>query len=239
MNVQTPSLTPTIDPTQIDRLFDIRGQRVFVPGGYGAIGEAIALSMGRMGATVVIAGPRLEKAQALASRVGELGGAAHGVRLDAGSVESIAEATAQAITLMGGVDVLVNCVGIQREQPLLPGLPQPWYLLASVLAKGMTIIENAAKEPHIVDVANFLNSMGADVKGAGTDVIKIRGVSFLRGTTYSIIPDQIEAGMVYVNVVLADSPELPFGGVKRSGTSRELGLLAADEFVNKKLIRVG
>ena len=67
-------------------------------------------------------------------------------------------------------------------------------MLAAVRAKGMTVIENAAKEPHIVDLANFLNSMGADVRGAGTDVIKIRGVDYLRGANYSIIPDQIEAG---------------------------------------------
>lgn len=67
-------------------------------------------------------------------------------------------------------------------------------MLAASKAKGQTIIENAAKEPHIVDLANFLNSMGADIRGAGTDVIKIRGVQYLHGVTYSIIPDQIEAG---------------------------------------------
>ena len=67
-------------------------------------------------------------------------------------------------------------------------------MLAATLANGKTIIENAAKEPHVVDVANFLNSMGANIKGAGTDVIRIRGVERLHGTTYSIIPDQIEAG---------------------------------------------
>ncbi len=67
-------------------------------------------------------------------------------------------------------------------------------MLAAVRAKGTTIIENAAKEPHIVDLANFLNSMGADIRGAGTDVIKILGVDHLSGTAYSIIPDQIEAG---------------------------------------------
>lgn len=67
-------------------------------------------------------------------------------------------------------------------------------ILAAVKAKGLTVIENAAREPHIVDLANFLNSMGADIMGAGTDVIKIHGVSRLRGTTYSIVPDQIEAG---------------------------------------------
>lgn len=67
-------------------------------------------------------------------------------------------------------------------------------MLAACMAEGNTILENAAKEPHIVDVANFLNSMGANIKGAGTDVIRIKGVKRLRGTTYSIIPDQIEAG---------------------------------------------
>ncbi len=67
-------------------------------------------------------------------------------------------------------------------------------MLAAVKARGTTVIENAAKEPHIVDLANFLNSIGADVRGAGTDVIKIRGVEHLYGTTYGIIPDQIEAG---------------------------------------------
>lgn len=67
-------------------------------------------------------------------------------------------------------------------------------MLAAVKARGITIIENAAKEPHIVDLANFLNSMGADIRGAGTDVIKICGVTHLHGTEYSIIPDQIEAG---------------------------------------------
>lgn len=67
-------------------------------------------------------------------------------------------------------------------------------MLAASLAEGTTVIENAAKEPHIVDVANFLNSMGANIKGAGTDVIKIKGVSELHGGTYSVIPDQIEAG---------------------------------------------
>lgn len=67
-------------------------------------------------------------------------------------------------------------------------------MLAAVRAKGTTVIENAAKEPHIVDVANFLNAMGANIKGAGTDVIKIMGVEKLSGGTYSIIPDQIEAG---------------------------------------------
>ncbi len=71
-------------------------------------------------------------------------------------------------------------------------------MLAATRAQGLTVIENAAREPHIVDLANFLNSMGANIMGAGTNVIKIRGVSALHGTQYSIIPDQIEAGTYMV-----------------------------------------
>ena len=83
-------------------------------------------------------------------------------------------------------------------------------LLAAALADGLTIIENAAKEPHIVDLANFLNSMGADIMGAGTDVIKVRGVEKLRGGFYSIIPDQIEAG-TYMTAVAAAGGEVRIG----------------------------
>ncbi len=71
-------------------------------------------------------------------------------------------------------------------------------MLASVMAKGTTILENVAKEPHIVDVANFLNRMGADIRGAGTDVIKIRGVEKMHGANYTVVPDQIEAGTFMV-----------------------------------------
>ncbi len=75
-------------------------------------------------------------------------------------------------------------------------------MLAAVKSEGLTVIENAAKEPHIVDLANFLNCMGADIFGAGTDVIKIRGVQKLKGVTYSIIPDQIEAGTYMAAAVI-------------------------------------
>ncbi len=76
-------------------------------------------------------------------------------------------------------------------------------MMASVLLSGQTIIENAAKEPHIVDLANFLNTMGAQVSGAGTDTIKIRGVESMQGGTYAIIPDQIEAGTYMAAVAAA------------------------------------
>jgi UDP-N-acetylglucosamine 1-carboxyvinyltransferase len=67
-------------------------------------------------------------------------------------------------------------------------------MIAATMAEGTTVLENVAKEPHVVDVANFLNSMGAEVKGAGTDVIRVKGVASMHGSTYMVIPDQIEAG---------------------------------------------
>ena len=80
-------------------------------------------------------------------------------------------------------------------------------MMAAVLAEGNTVIENAAKEPHIVDLANFLNSMGASIRGAGTDTIKIKGVTHLTGGTYAIIPDQIEAG-TYMAAVAATGGQI-------------------------------
>ncbi|HZK37948.1 MAG TPA: UDP-N-acetylglucosamine 1-carboxyvinyltransferase [Clostridia bacterium] len=76
-------------------------------------------------------------------------------------------------------------------------------MLAAVMAEGTTVIENAAKEPHIVDIANYLNCMGADVRGAGTDVIKIRGVKKLGGCIHTVIPDQIEAGTYMIAAAAA------------------------------------
>ena len=85
-------------------------------------------------------------------------------------------------------------------------------MLAATMAKGLTVIENVAREPHIVDLANFLNSMGADVRGAGTDVIKIRGVERLHGGSYSLIPDQIEAG-TYMAAVAGAGGEIKINNV--------------------------
>ena len=76
-------------------------------------------------------------------------------------------------------------------------------MIAATLAEGITVLENVAKEPHVVDVANFLNSMGADIKGAGTDVIRIKGVEKLKGCAYSVVPDQIEAGTFMIAAAAA------------------------------------
>ena len=107
-------------------------------------------------------------------------------------------ATAPAGARVKGANVYFDVVSVGATMNLM---------LAAALADGMTVLENVAKEPHIVDLANFLNSMGADVRGAGTDVIKIRGVRSLRGGTYSIIPDQIEAG-TYMAAVAAAGGEV-------------------------------
>ena len=102
-------------------------------------------------------------------------------------------------------------------------------MLAATMAKGLTVIENAAREPHIVDLANFLNSMGADVRGAGTDVIKIRGVDSLHGGSYSLIPDQIEAGTYMAAVAAAGGDVTLLGVIPRhleciSAKLREIGV---------------
>ena len=104
------------------------------------------------------------------------------------SVEDNATVEAKADKLLGS-PIYLDMVSVGATVNIL---------LAAVKAEGLTVIENAAKEPHIVDLANFLNSMGADIRGAGTDVIKVRGVDQLHGCTYSIIPDQIEAGTYMV-----------------------------------------
>ena len=95
---------------------------------------------------------------------------------------------------MKGANVYLDVVSVGATMNIM---------MAAVLADGYTVIENAAREPHIVDLANFLNSMGADVKGAGTDSIRIRGVERLTGGTYAIIPDQIEAGTYMAAVAAA------------------------------------
>lgn len=113
-------------------------------------------------------------------------------------------------------------------------------MLAAVKARGTTIIENAAKEPHVVDVANFLNTMGADVRGAGTDTIKICGVRRLRGVEYSIIPDQIEAG-TYMACAVATHGDLTLHGVipkHLESISVKLRELGAEVTEDDDLVRV-
>lgn len=113
------SLTPRVDLDRLDKLFDLTGKRVFLPGGYGALGEAIAWGVARHGAHVAIAGRDGEKADTLAADVAALGGVARGYAMDARNVQEIAGTTQAVARDLGGIDVLVNCVGIQHEQALM------------------------------------------------------------------------------------------------------------------------
>ena len=114
-------------------------------------------------------------------------------------------------------------------------------ILAAALAEGRTVIENAAREPHIVDLANFLNSMGADVRGAGTDTVKVNGVDRLHGGTYAIIPDQIEAG-TYMAATAACGGEVLITNVIPkhldciSAKLREMGV-TVEEYPESVLVR--
>jgi len=117
-------------------------------------------------------------------------------------------------------------------------------MIAATTAEGKTVIENAAREPHIVDLANFLNSMGADVRGAGTDTIKVVGVEKLHGGSYSIIPDQIEAG-TYMAAVAATGGEVRINNVIPrhleciSAKLREMGVTVVDGDDSVTVIREG
>lgn len=115
-------------------------------------------------------------------------------------------------------------------------------MLGAALAKGLTVIENAAREPHIVDLANFLNSMGADIRGAGTNVIKIRGVESLRGGSYSIIPDQIEAGTYMAAVAAAGGDVVIKNVIPKhmdciSGKLREMGVVIIEGEDSLRVVR--
>ena len=148
------------------------------------------------------------------------------VRIDNGMVEARAER-------LGGSSIYLDVVSVGATVNIM---------LAAARARGMTVIENAAREPHIVDLANFLNSMGADIMGAGTSVIKIRGVEHLHGTDYSIIPDQIEAG-TYMVAAAATRGDVVVSNVTPkhlesiTAKLREVGAVVeeGDEFVRVKM----
>lgn len=175
MTYQTGSLTPQIEPDRIDRLFDIRNLRVFIPGGYGAIGEAIAVAMARLGAEICIAGPNPAKAETLADRIVAAGGRAHGIGLDARSPAAIAAATEAAISCMGGIDVLVNCVGIQREQTILEVTPETFDEMYEINLRSAMFLGQAAARDQIA------RGRG----GRQIHLLSVRSQLALRGRGYS------------------------------------------------------
>ncbi|MGI9481117.1 MAG: SDR family NAD(P)-dependent oxidoreductase [Hyphomicrobiales bacterium] len=115
----TARITPQVETTRLDQLFDLAGVRVFIPGGYGALGEAIARGFAHHGAAVAIAGPSGEKAKHLADDIASTGVTAIGMQLDARKPSEIDAVVGKVASELGGIDVLVNCVGIQKEQKLL------------------------------------------------------------------------------------------------------------------------
>lgn len=175
MNVEQQNLTPAVDPERIARLFDIRGLRVFIPGGYGALGEAIAHAMAGHGATVAIAGPRAAKAEALARRIAAAGGRATGHALDAREVASIRAATAEAVAAMGGIDVLVNCVGIQREQTLMEVTEETFdEVYRTNLKSAMFLAQETARD-----------QIARGSGGRQIHILSVRSQLALRGRGYS------------------------------------------------------
>ena len=157
-------IAPVLDPaTDLSGLFDMRGKVVFLPGGYGGIGEAIAWGMALAGAHVTVAGRQPERAEALAGSMVRKGLAAHGVAMDAESVESIRGAAEAVFERHGRIDVLVNCIGIQREEPLLEVTEEAYdevyrvnlkaaMFLAQAVARHQIAAGNGGRQVHLLSV---------------------------------------------------------------------------------------
>lgn len=169
MNGQEPlsTLTPEIDLSDLDRLFDLEGVRTFIPGGYGAIGEAVAWGFARRGAHVALAGPSGEKAAGLAGKITKSGAKAVGLSLDARRPGDISSTVEQVAERLGGIDVLVNCVGIQREQKLLEVTEEVFdevyrtnlksaMFLAQAVARVQIRAGNGGRHIHLLSVRSKL-----------------------------------------------------------------------------------
>jgi NAD(P)-dependent dehydrogenase (short-subunit alcohol dehydrogenase family) len=175
MNRPEPSLTPAVDPLAMDRLFDIAGLRVFLPGGYGAIGEATAVAMARRGAVVTVAGRDGARADSLAQRIVADGGQGFGFALDARYPADIADVTGRAAEAMGGIDVLVNCVGIQREQALLEVTEEAFDEIYQINLKSAMFLGQSVARHQIATGAG----------GRQIHLLSVRSQLALRGRGYS------------------------------------------------------
>lgn len=175
MNRPESNMTPHVDPLAMDRMFDVAGLRVFIPGGYGAIGEATAIAMARRGALVAIAGRNGARARALAERIATTGGRAVGFELDARDVGQITAVTASVIDEFGGIDVLVNCVGIQREQPLLDVTEETFDEIYETNLKSAMFLGQAVAKQQIAQGGG----------GRQIHLLSVRSQLALRGRGYS------------------------------------------------------
>lgn len=161
------TITPSVDLNALDALFDLSGKRVFLPGGYGALGEAIAWGLARRGASVAIAGPSAEKAERLAEQLARKGGAARGYGLDARDTGAIGAVVDRVADALGGIDILINCVGIQREQALLEVTEQTFddmyetnlksaMFLAQAVARHQISAGRGGRHIHLLSVRSSL-----------------------------------------------------------------------------------
>ncbi|WP_114287018.1 SDR family NAD(P)-dependent oxidoreductase [Candidatus Halocynthiibacter alkanivorans] len=161
------TLTPSVDLPALGRLFDVSGQKVFIPGGYGALGEAIAWGFAQHGAHVAIAGPKPDKATALADAIRAAGGLADGFAMDARDTAEIAAVTDQVAERLGGIDILVNCVGVNKEQKLADVTPDVFdamyetnlrsaMFLAQSVARHQIAGGNGGRQIHLASVRSQL-----------------------------------------------------------------------------------
>jgi NAD(P)-dependent dehydrogenase (short-subunit alcohol dehydrogenase family) len=172
---ETASLTPKIDVDDLKGLFDLDGKTAFVPGGYGAIGEAICWALAVRGASVFVAGPKEEKARALASDIAAAGFQAMSARLDARSIADIQSVTKAAVEALGKIDILVNCVGIQREQALLDVTEETFDLVYETNLKSAMFLAQAVARHQIEQ----------SIAGRHIHLLSVRSQLALSGRGYS------------------------------------------------------
>jgi gluconate 5-dehydrogenase len=175
MNRPETNLTPVLETAAVDRLFDLSGLRVFIPGGYGAIGEATAVAMARRGAKLAIAGRDPNRAEALANRLRENGAQAFGFELDARFPAAIADVTKRVAVALGGIDVMVNCVGIQREQALLDVTEEAFDEIYQINLKSAMFLGQAVARQQIAQGTG----------GRQIHLLSVRSQLALRGRGYS------------------------------------------------------
>lgn len=175
MEEVTDSLTPTLDRATLAGLFSLEGRTAFLPGGYGALGEAICHAFAAHGAAVIVAGPNGAKAQKLADQLRVGGASAWGVAVDATDVPAIRACVAESISLAGGIDILVNCVGIQREQSIFDVTPEVFdEVYATNLRSAMFLSQAVAR--HQVETHR---------QGRHVHLLSVRSHLALRGRGYS------------------------------------------------------
>jgi NAD(P)-dependent dehydrogenase (short-subunit alcohol dehydrogenase family) len=168
-------LTPRVDLAALDHLFNLRGMRAFVPGGYGALGEAIAWGLARYGAAVAIAGPTAAKAEALAGQISATGAHAIGIGFDARKTLEITEVVDHVADTLGGIDIMVNCVGIQREQTLMEATEDVFDQVYETNLKSAMFLAQAVAGHQIA----------AGRGGRHIHLLSVRSMLALRGRGYS------------------------------------------------------